>query len=391
MALIPDPHSPSRAPDNVHIEGEIPVPTLIVWLTIAAVGILSLFSVRGYMQGNIVTAYVLSTFATLLAANAITYAVSANEHWLRGGFIALITLLFSYLAIFAVENGAGILWLFAYPPVVFYISNQRLGLTSCIGGWLALALLFSPLGAWVVETPYSAGFSVLMLSALGFEMVSCYALDQSRRRSKQRLLQLASEFEFAAKHDALTGLFNRREGHARLESEYERYRRNQRAFSLLLLDIDLFKKINDTYGHLAGDKLIKLVAGTLERECRKVDIVARWGGEEFLVVLPETGAREAVLTADRVREAVASQSINVEGQTVRVTISVGLAPMEGSASIERILQRADEALYKAKTLGRNRVCEYSGRQSKTEAAQKPNLQTGTASSTARGTTSPQRD
>lgn len=370
MALISDSHTLDENTANIHIEGEIPVPTLIIWLTLAAVCALSFFSIRGYMQGNMATVYVLSGFATALAANAVCYMALHNERLLRGGFIALITLLFSYLAVFAVENGAGVLWLFAYPPVVFYIGDQRVGLTSCVGGWLALALLFSPIGGLFIETPYNATFSLLMLLVLGFEMVSCYALDQSRRRSKQRLLQLASEFEYAAKHDALTGLFNRREGHARLESEFERYRRNQRSFSLMLMDIDLFKKVNDTYGHQAGDDMIKLVAGVLLRECRKVDIVARWGGEEFLVVLPETGSREAFLSADRVREAVAAESIDVEGQKVRATISIGVAPIERSETIERVLQHADEALYQAKTLGRNRVCEYSDRQPAADAGKK---------------------
>ncbi len=361
MALISDSDASRNNAANVHIEGEIPVSTLIIWLTVAGVCALSVFSVRGYMQGNTTTLYALSAFAALLATNAIIYGFSRSEPLLHGGFVALITLLFSYLTVFAVENGAGVLWLFAYPPVVFYISNQKVGLISCIGGWLALALLFSPIGGMIIKTPYSADFSLLMLSALGFVMVSCYALDQSRRRSKQRLLQLASEFEYAAKHDALTGLFNRREGHARLESEYERYRRNHRPFSLLLMDIDLFKKVNDTYGHLAGDEMIKLVARTLLRECRKVDIVARWGGEEFLVVLPETGAREAFLSADRIREAVATQSIEVDGKKIQATISIGVAAIEQSKTIERSLQHADEGLYQAKTLGRNRVCEYSDR------------------------------
>ncbi|SFM75009.1 GGDEF domain-containing protein [Marinobacter zhejiangensis] len=358
MALIQHSDTPHDSQADAHIEGEIPVPTLITWLTLSAVCALGFFGFRGYMQGNLLTLYVLATFATLLTANALAYAITANEAWLRNGFIALITLLFSFLAVFAVEDGAGVLWLFAYPPVVFYIGNQRVGLYSCVGGWVALALLFSPLGELVAQTPYTATFRLLMLSALGFEMVSCYALDQSRRRSKQRLLQLASEFEFAAKHDALTGLFNRREGHSRIEDEYERYLRNNRVFSVLLMDIDLFKKVNDNFGHQAGDLMIKLVARTLVNECRKVDIVARWGGEEFLVVLPETDTREAFQIAERIRQSVASQDIEYGNQSIRSTISIGVASIEGSESIERVLQRADEALYRAKNLGRDKVCEH---------------------------------
>lgn len=344
-----------------HVEGEIPVPTLIIWLTISGVCALSFFGYRGYLQGHMQSLYVLTGFATLLTVNALIYSLAGRERMLRGGFIVVITLLFSYLAVFAIEDGAAILWLFAYPPVVFYISDERTGLLTCLGGWLALALLFSPLGNWVAETPYSANFSVLMLSALGFEMVSCYAMDQSRRRSKQSLIQLATQFEFAAKHDALTGLFNRREGHSRIEGEYERYLRNNRTFSVLLMDIDLFKKVNDNHGHQAGDAMIKLVADTLRNECRKVDIPARWGGEEFLVILPETDTLEATQIANRIRQSVASQSIEFDGRTITATISIGVATIQGSESSDRVLQRADEALYRAKTLGRNKVCDYSSK------------------------------
>lgn len=363
MPLLKSSSTANDQTPDIHVEGEIPVPTLIIWLTISAVCALSFFAYRGYLQDRMLTLYVLTGFATLLTVNAVVYSVAGRESLLRGGFIVLITLLFSYLAVFAIEDGTSILWLFAYPPVVFYISDQRMGLLTCLGGWIALALLFSPFGSLIVETPYSANFRLLMLSTLGFEMVSCFALDQSRRRSKQSLLQLATRFEFAAKHDALTGLFNRREGHSRLEGEYERYLRNNRSFSVLLMDIDLFKKVNDNYGHQAGDAMIKLVANTLCNECRKVDTPARWGGEEFLVILPETDTLEATQIANRIRQSFAGQSIEFDGRTVSATISIGVATIQGSESSDRVLQRADEALYRAKTLGRNKVCDYSSKHS----------------------------
>ncbi len=148
------------------------------------------------------------------------------------------------------------------------------------------------------------------------------------------------EFEYAAKHDALTGLANRREGLTQLEGEYQRYLRNGRPFSVLLMDIDLFKTVND---QASG--------------CRKMDTIARWGGEEFLVLLPETALAEASASAERMRAAVARQSVRTEsGKTMGVTISTGVASIRGSESIDRLLQRADEALYAAKSGGRDQVC-----------------------------------
>ncbi|MDX1755811.1 MAG: GGDEF domain-containing protein [Marinobacter sp.] len=347
---------PDRELAEFRVKGEIPVPILITWLTFAAVPALCFFAYRANLRADLQTVLALIAFASLLAINSLVYYVSHNDTLLRRGFIVLITGLFSYLALFAIEDGAGVMWLFAYPPIVFYISDARVGIIACLGGWAGLALLFSPLGKAIFETPYSASFSLIMITALGFEMATCYVLDQSRRRSKLGLIKLANQFEYAAKHDALTGLANRREGHARLDAEYERYLRNNRAFSALLMDIDLFKTVNDNYGHQAGDQMIMLVANTLKAECRRVDTLARWGGEEFLVLLPETDHAVALKIANRVRESIASQSIEFEGQNIAATISVGVATIQGSESIDRLLQRADEALYQAKTQGRNQVC-----------------------------------
>jgi len=127
---------------------------------------------------------------------------------------------------------------------------------------------------------------------------------------------------------------------------------------VLLMDIDLFKSVNDNYGHHVGDELIMLVAKTLREQCRKVDTLARWGGEEYLVLLPETTTEEAMSSANRIREAFAAKSVNTEQGQVQATISVGVASIRGSESIDRLLQRADEALYRAKSEGRNRVCGY---------------------------------
>ncbi|MEP1214691.1 MAG: GGDEF domain-containing protein [Marinobacter sp.] len=342
------------------VKGEIPVPLLIGRLTLAAVPILLLFAWRSLDRGLTGSATILIVFAVLLSLNGIIYLVSRNCTLQRRGFITVITVLFTYLAVNAVEDGSAIIWLFAYPPIIFYISEARVGVIACAGGLAAVTLLFSPLGDMAFNSPYSTSFRLTMLAVLGFEMSTCYVLDQSRRRSKLGLLKLAAEFEYAAKHDALTGLANRREAHEQLEAEYQRYLRNGRPFSVMLMDIDLFKSVNDNYGHHVGDQTIIMVAHTLQEQSRKVDTLSRWGGEEYLALLPETDATEAVQTAHRIRQKIASTPVNADGRTINATISVGVATIQGSESIDRLLQRADEALYRAKTLGRNQVCDFRG-------------------------------
>jgi len=349
--------TPNTELSQFRVKGEIPVPVLINWLTSAAIPILLFFAGRSAsIADNPFNAAVLATFAALLALNSLVYLGIRNQTLHRRSFISLVSVLFTFLVVQAVENGSAIIWLFAYPPVIFYISEARVGAIACASGLTGLAFLFSPAGDLLFELPYSTSFRLSMIIVLGFEMLSCYVLDQSRRRGKLRLLRLASEFEFAAKHDALTGLANRREGLEQLETEYQRYLRTRRPFSVMLLDIDLFKGINDHYGHHAGDELIRMVARTLREQCRNVDTVTRWGGEEYLVLLPETGPDEALQTAQRIRAAIEAGSVEVDGHQLGATISVGTATITGSESIDRLLQRADEALYAAKIAGRNQAC-----------------------------------
>ncbi len=342
------------------VSGEIPVPVLIGWLTIAAIPTLAFFAYRSYLREETHIVPVLIVFLALLALNGLVYLVSRSEVLQRRGFIVIITGLFAFFAVMALEDGSAIIWMFAYPPVIFYISTPRTGIIACAGGLLAAVVLFSPIGDAIFNTPYSTSFRLTMIAVLVFEMGSCYALDQSRRRAKARLLKLAADFEYAATHDALTNLANRREGMDRLEIEYERYLRNARPFSVVLLDIDLFKSVNDEMGHQAGDEVIINVARILKEECRKVDSIARWGGEEYLALLPETDAGEALHTGERFREAIHRNPVSWEGREIPLTVSAGVATIHGSESIDRLLQRADEALYRAKRQGRNQVCSYEG-------------------------------
>lgn len=337
------------------IPGEIPVPRLINWMTTAAVPLLLFFGWRALAHEQTTSAVTLALFAAVLALNGLIYRISHQITLQRRGFITLMTALFTYLTVTGIEDGSAILWLFAYPAIIFYISETRVGLFACCAGLFGAILLFSPTGSAMLGLDYTSSFKLTMLAALSFVMVTCYALDQSRRRSKLGLLKLAEQFEYAANHDALTGLANRLEAQTQLDAEVERYRRHSRPFSVLLMDIDLFKSINDNHGHQVGDQAIVMVARTLEGQSRKVDTLARWGGEEFLLLLPETGNQEAAQTAERIRLKIAATPIQAGAQTLSTTVSIGVATIAGCESVDRLLQRADEALYVAKAQGRNLV------------------------------------
>jgi two-component system cell cycle response regulator len=158
-----------------------------------------------------------------------------------------------------------------------------------------------------------------------------------------------AELELASRTDALTGLPNRRH----LEEQLQRLAGNGR-LSVLLLDIDRFKQVNDTRGHAAGDEVLRVVAGRLREAVRTADVAGRWGGEEFLVVLPATATVEAAILGERVRQAIAAAPVPLPDAPLAVTASVGVAS-GGLDGWEGLVRRADTGLYAAKEGGRNRV------------------------------------
>jgi len=176
-----------------------------------------------------------------------------------------------------------------------------------------------------------------------------------------------------AMHDALTGLYNRAFLRDYLEKELEKTNRYMISFSLLFLDIDHFKRLNDEYGHKAGDDILQKVGKLLMNCSRSSDLVARYGGEEFVIIMSQTTGRIAFEVADRLREDIKQEDFFIEGRQnpIHITVSGGLAscPMD-SGNIDDIFQMADKALYKAKALGRNRISIYSSIQRKRKTVSK---------------------
>jgi diguanylate cyclase (GGDEF)-like protein/PAS domain S-box-containing protein len=183
-----------------------------------------------------------------------------------------------------------------------------------------------------------------------------------------------------AVRDELTGLFNRREMDRLLKEEMTRAQRHLRPLSLLMVDIDWFKRVNDTHGHQVGDKAIRQVACVVSESVRALDRAARYGGEELAVILPETSAAEAAIVAERIRSRVAefafSTALDPNGGTIlALTVSVGVSTVvaSGHGSVERLIGEADSALYAAKQRGRNRTVVHGAAEEQTAVAVVPGL------------------
>lgn len=170
-----------------------------------------------------------------------------------------------------------------------------------------------------------------------------------------QLKEVMGKLEFISKTDSLTGLFNRRNMIEKIEEELSRYKRNKKPFSIVIADIDFFKNVNDTYGHDCGDFVLKLVSQNLLSAAREQDSIARWGGEEFLMLLPETGTEGAVKMAERARKSIEENVFNYNKISSSVTMTFGVSVYNGSEGIDSMIKRADNALYEGKRKGRNCV------------------------------------
>lgn len=184
-------------------------------------------------------------------------------------------------------------------------------------------------------------------------------LQQNIQKMKKEIDQVQEKRKALEKEiliDQLTGIANRRAGKQRLKEEMQRYLRYRQNFSVLLFDIDHFKSVNDRFGHWAGDKCLKEIIKRIKPMLREADFLARWGGEEFVIVFPGTAIDNAVSVAERLRRAIENTRLLYHKQEIAVTVSIGVAEVsQEDQSLEMIFSRADKAMYEAKKTGRNKV------------------------------------
>jgi diguanylate cyclase (GGDEF)-like protein len=252
------------------------------------------------------------------------------------------------------------IYLLALVPLVFFFDPWSIRARAAMSlvivlfyvvfAWFSNTYLVEDLRWFVEWFRYGNLFvGAIVLSALS------YYYGTAVRRAQLDLEAKNSELDSLARTDPLTGLPNRREGLARMEWERIRSTRSRDVFGIAVVDIDYFKRVNDEHGHHCGDRALERVASVLRGSLRAQDSVARWGGEEFLILLPGTNLEGVRVAAEKARAAVAETDIPLEGTTIRVSVSVGVAAFDHSVELDEVLKNADRALYRAKELGRDRV------------------------------------
>ena len=244
---------------------------------------------------------------------------------------------------------AKLAWISIFPFIYFYLMGLRYGLLISVLSILLMPIAYlsvKNMGGLVITTIYDllegfGGFGLATLIAYKYEQI---------RTSQETLLKHTAE------NDLLTGLLNRRGFSNLAEVAFLQATRFGQPFAVIFMDLDNFKRLNDTLGHEAGDMLLKEVAEVLRSVTRTIDIVARWGGEEFIVLLMQSDATGARQAGEKIRSNIASNNF-ISG---KFTVSVGVAINEMSETIDETICRADQAMYQAKKLGKNRV-EFIGK------------------------------
>jgi diguanylate cyclase (GGDEF)-like protein len=238
-----------------------------------------------------------------------------------------------------------------YIPVVglFYRVEQR----SAFVGFCIVATLFTAIGGWAELG--AANFETLTIDRVMAILVIC-AMSFIVYRSGQSAVSL----EVLATTDPLTGVLNRRRYLELMAREQRRADRYGTAYSVLMVDIDHFKRINDAHGHQIGDQALRAVAGGIGKMLRPTDIMARYGGEEFIVTLTHTDLAGSLTVAERLRRTVSETELATSQGPVRCTVSIGVSTRHQRAMLDHIIGAADRALYEAKASGRNRVCAATG-------------------------------
>ena len=243
-------------------------------------------------------------------------------------------------------------WILVLPPISYFLLGRNAGrfVTMFSLAFIFVGILFFSL-PWKSDTFNLVSFVNLLFAAICVTILISFS--ELSRAKAYDFIQLKNEELMRLSHtDALTGISNRLKLDEVMMKELARVRRGTPHFSIIMGDLDLFKRFNDSYGHLVGDQILVEIASAIVPICRLTDTVGRWGGEEFLVICPETSVEGAMVLAEKIQKAVESLPLHRYGT---VTISLGVTSSKTDDDINTLVMRADKALYIAKSEGRNQV------------------------------------
>jgi len=324
-------------------------------LVMTALSLWDIYADLGPVWTNLVTlaAGLIITFFYILLLNKGGTSARLTVVILRLTLIIMVFLHFFWLLVEDVE-WSGLLWCLVMLPLFFHLLGYQRG--------LILVLLLISGTTWLLFWPsafYSSPYSTEILfrfwaAYLILAWIS-FSVEYIRHQTRQRLQATWRELDIQACTDELTGLANRRGLREYLGKQEQRSTQGEGSYAVILGDMDDFKQINDRYGHDVGDRVLSTVGKLISSLVREDDLAARWGGEEFLLLLADTDAEGAKVLAEKVRDCVATSKILVDGESIDLSMSLGVAAQQQDAPLSASLKSADAAMYEAKRRGKNSV------------------------------------
>ena len=316
---------------------------------------LVLFIIDALVTGNAGHALILAVFILLNAANYLWLIHAQRADAATLVIIVLMGAMCLYLFYTGGIADTGWLWTFVFIPVAVFLGGLKRGSLSVILLLAIILVLMSYMESGVHHGLYTTAFIKRFVGVYIALFILTVLNEYFREGSHRHIVTANQRLDALFRTDDLTGLYNRRHIMEQLAYEMLRLQRKNVPFSVILFDIDYFKKINDNYGHICGDYVLKCVSLNTKKVLRSMDIIARIGGEEFLILMPDTHLHGAALVAERLRKEMEQYPYSFEGADFRVTISLGVTETSRGKLLEEVLQIVDDNLYKAKQRGRNRM------------------------------------
>ena len=327
----------------------------ILYFAFTGAVFLMLFAVLAKWRQDEPLFYTLTLFGVASAALSLfvlrTGNVAVGRWWAMGILLGL----YFYLLLEGAYENTGYIWCFAFYPVPYFLFGHRTALmvTMSMLALSATALFWPSFSLLVADYPEPIR-TRFVASSLVLSLLT-YFHAWSVAKADEKVFALTRHIQELARTDDLTTIPNRRAATETLQTRLMDLGRYAEQFGLLMFDIDHFKHINDRWGHDAGDRALIEVSHLVRVLLRQTDFFARWGGEEFLVLLPYANEDETCTVAEKIRASVANQDFHLGTATTSITVSVGATTVRQADDMEKALRRVDEALYEAKNAGRNKV------------------------------------
>jgi diguanylate cyclase (GGDEF)-like protein len=351
-------HSGAKSTNTDEANRRILIIHLFSLIGVLITGIAATFA---FINQNSPLSSVLFLSSFIFVLGPITQRITGNYRLSSSIVLYLLYVLMFYLLYSGGANNTGPLWIFMTAPVTLFICGLRFGILNLTIFTAVMSFILLAPFDFVLATQYPLDYKLRLISSFLTVSALTALYEYSRETSYRSMQEISQKFEGLSKLDPLTQLSNRRDATNIIEYEQRRLSRNQTALSIIICDIDNFKNVNDQFGHDVGDCVLVELAKVFKKCVRTQDTVARWGGEEFLFILPDTSSDQAIVIANKIHKAIKNSNPLCKSEMFDTTVSMGVSTVinDKNIDIDIAIKAADKNLYKAKNTGKNKTCSHS--------------------------------